>query len=226
MANTRKNSRTWLIIQYDDRPIDKNDTELIRRNKAYAKKHGYHYNFINTGYTNLPPYWRKVAIAKDLLETDLYKGIMWLDTDAVIFNMDISLDSVGDTAKHFFKATNSAGNKIFNAGVWTVKNTKQGKAIMKKWLELYDPSKWKHVGKNWSTEGEWAGDDYEQGAFAYRIVPLHGANINTVKEPFFQGVYPGEGHKGNDSKDVFVYHFYNWLKSRRAAFIKENPFPN
>ena len=217
---TRKNSRTWLIVQYDDRPPDEFDKEFIKRNKAYAKKHGYKYEFINTGYTDLPPYWRKVAIVKNFLDSDLYKGVMWLDTDAVIFNMNISLDSVGDSVKHFFKATNTGGNYIFNAGVWTVKNTRQGKQIMKNWLELYDASKWKHNGTKWSTDGAWAGDDYEQGSFAYKIDPQHKGNINTVKEELLQGVY----NHSNKSK-VFVYHFYNYLKPRRDKFLKENPFP-
>ena len=143
MAKTRKNSKTWLIVQYDDRPIDKFDSEFMRRNEAYAKKYGYKYKFVNKGYTDLPPYWRKVALVKKLLDTDQYKGILWLDTDAVIFNVNISLDSVGDKLKHFVKATNSSGNQIFNAGVWTVKGTDKGKKIMKKWMDMYDPSAWK-----------------------------------------------------------------------------------
>jgi len=221
MSNTRKASKSWLIVQYDDRPLNKNHTEFIRRNQIYAKKHGYYYTFINKGYTDLPPYWRKVAIVRDYLNTDKYKGIMWLDTDAVIFNMNISLDHVGDTTKHFFKATNSTGNQIFNAGVWTVKNTIAGKKIMEKWMELYDPSKWKQNGKSWSTDSNWAGEDYEQGAFAYKIVPRYNKNINTLNEPFLQGVYPKMGEKHHDN--VFVYHFYNVYKAREANFIRENP---
>jgi hypothetical protein len=217
---TRKNSKTWLIIQYDDRPIGKYDAEFMKRNRAYAKKHGYHYSFINSGYTNIPPYWRKVAIAKDMLETDKYKGVMWLDTDAVIFNMSIPLDSVGNSAKHFFKATNARGNHIFNAGVWTVKNTAQGKEIMRKWMALYDPSKWQHDGTRWINNGDWAGNDYEQGSFAYRIDPEHKGNINTVNESTFQGLY-----NNHNKSDVFVYHFYNIFKTRRAKFLKENPLP-
>jgi hypothetical protein len=217
---TRKKTKTWLIIQYDDRPTDNFDKEFMRRNQAYAKKHGYKYKFISKGYTNLPPYWRKVAIVKKLLDTDEYKGILWLDTDAVIYNQLISLDCVGDTLKHFIKAINSGGNQIFNAGVWSVKATDKGKKIMKKWMDMYDPSKWKHEGKAWTTEGAWAGDVYEQGSFAYKVVPEHRDNINTTDESFLQGVY-----QNNKNSDVFVYHFYNIFKSRREAFINENPFP-
>jgi hypothetical protein len=224
MTNTRKNSKKWLIIQYDDRPLDKNHKEFIRRNKIYAKTHGYIHIFIHQGYKHLPPYWRKVAIVKDYLDTDKYKGIMWLDTDAVVYNMNISLDHVGNSVKHFFKATNSAGNQIFNAGVWTVKNTLAGQKIMKKWMGLYDSSKWKKDGDSWSTKGNWAGKDYEQGAFAFKVVPEHKENINTLNEPFLQGLYQNKNGKGGHNKsDIFVYHFYNYFRSREDAFIRENP---
>jgi hypothetical protein len=224
MTHTRKASKTWLIVQYEDRPLDKNHTEFIRRNKIYAKKHGYAYIFLNKGYKHLPPYWRKVAIAKHYLDTDKYKGVMWLDSDAVIFNMNISLDRFDSSLKHFFKAINSGGNQIFNAGVWTVKNTPTGKKIMEKWMGHYDPSKWKQTGNSWSSNDEWAGQEYEQGSFAYKIVPEHKRNINTLNEPFLQGLYQNSDGKGGHNKsNVFVYHFYNHFRSREGDFIRENP---
>jgi hypothetical protein len=155
---------------------------------------------------------------------DKYKGVMWLDTDAVVYNMNISLDLIGNSVKHFFKATNSTGNQIFNAGVWTVKNTVAGKKIMEKWMGFYDPSKWKQTGNSWSTQSNWAGKEYEQGAFAFKVVPEHKENINTLNEPFLQGVYQNNtGKRRHDKNDIFVYHFYGNLKSHEDAFIRENP---
>jgi hypothetical protein len=56
MNNTRKNSKTWLIIQYDDRPLTELYNRLIDRNKYYCSKQGYIYKFITSEYENLPPY--------------------------------------------------------------------------------------------------------------------------------------------------------------------------
>lgn len=223
----------WLIVQYDDRPLSSDHQALMARNQAYCKKHNYEYKFLNTGYKDLPPYWRKTKIVKDLLETNNYEGILWLDTDATIYNMDITLESFAGTnnstnnskrnntrrnnskKKNFYKAINSAGNQIFNAGVWLVKNTKNGHKIMNTWMKQYKPSDWKYDGKSWHTDGPWAGITYEQGSFAFTVVPRYKNSIQTMNEQFLQGTSP----RG----DVFILHFYNHFKSRIPYFLRDNP---
>jgi hypothetical protein len=213
--NTKKNtSRPWAVVQYDNRPLSDIDKTLIARNKHYCSKYGYTHIFKNSGYDDLPPYWRKVKFVQDLLQSNKYKGIMWLDTDATVFNMKISLDSIEDITKHFYKAINIGGNQIFNAGVWIIRDTQKGRDIMNDWMALYNPNKWKHTGNNWSTNDDWAGKEYEQGSFAYKIVPKYNKNIKTVKEPFFQGT-------NSSRNDIFVLHFYNYHKDKRQDFINK-----
>ena len=226
MNNTRKNSKTWLIIQYDDRPLTELYNRLIDRNKYYCNKHGYIYKFISSGYENLPPYWRKVKIVLDYLNSDKYKGIMWLDTDATIFNFDIKLglfDSSNNT-KSFYKSINSVGNKIFNAGVWIVKNTIQGKQIMNDWMNLYDPNTWYKKNGAWHTNGYWADIDYEQGSFAFKVIPKYNNNIKTLNEPFLQGL----NKNGANAKagKIFVLYFYSNNKEKIEPFLKSHPLPN
>jgi hypothetical protein len=213
--NTKKNtSRPWAVVQYDDRTLTNIDKALMARNKYYCNKYGYTYIFIDSGYDDLPIYWRKVKVVQELLTSNKYKGVMWLDTDATVFNMKISLDSVEDITKHFYKAINIAGNQIFNAGVWIVRATQKGKDIMNAWMSLYNPKDWKASGKNWSTNAPWAGDAYEQGSFAYKIVPKYEKNIKTVDEPYFQGT-------NSSRNDIFVLHFYNYHKDKRQDFINK-----
>ena len=212
------NEKPWCVVQYDDRNISDNINQLMNRNKHYCNKYGYKYIFLSSGYEDIPPYWRKVQIVKDLINSDKYKGILWLDTDATIFNMDITLDNFNDPKKSFYSSTNSTGNQIFNAGVWIVYNNNKGKNILAKWMLKYNPAKWKKNNNKWSTASNWAGKNYEQGSFAYNIKPKFNSNIKTEPELTFQATNfrkPG----------VFILHFYNRYRSEIPEFLKYHTLP-
>ena len=213
---TRKSRKlTWAIIQYDDRPLSSDDKALMARNKYYCEKYGYEYIFLSTSKHNVPPYWQKVFIVKDYLNK--YKGILWLDSDATIFNMNIPLDTFSTHA--FSKSTNSAGNQIFNAGVWIVTNTPRGRRILNDWIHEYDKTAWKKEGEKWKTNNSWAGEKYEQGAFAYKIVPRYPKNIKTVNENVLQST-------NMNDPDTFILHFYNVNAEKIPAFLKKYPHPD
>lgn len=209
-------AKPWLIVQYDDRPLDPVDLQLIERNQIYARKHGYEHMLITSGYIDLPPYWRKVKVVMDLMGSGKYKGILWMDTDAVVANMDITLDSIQDMSKDFYKAINVGGNQIFNAGVWLVRDTARGLQIMKDWMGKYNAEDWRLVDGTWHTRGAWAGKTYEQGSFAYTVVPKHKKGIETVPVEMFQST-------DLKNPDVFIYHFYAGHKHKRAKFLRKHP---
>ena len=56
---------------------------------------------------------------------------------------------------------------LFNAGVWFVRNDFRGQFILDSWMSSYDAKHWffNKVSNEWTTDGSWAGDTYEQGAF-------------------------------------------------------------
>ena len=111
-----------------------------------------------------------------------WKTILNVDSDAVVHtspqafasaigNHDFLLsdDPSLDHRKLFLKL------KPFNAGVWAVRNTEKGSQIMSDWKESYDPTKWsKDDDGSWSCGMfcEWAGVNYEQGAF-WNIIDKH-----------------------------------------------------
>jgi len=215
---TRKNrgkKHPWAIVQYDDRILSKVDKGLMARNKAYCEKHRYEYIFISEGYETLPPYWRKTQLVKDLLGTDKYKGILWLDTDACIFDMDRKLSTL-ELAKYDFYFSKDLHGSKFCAGVWMVKNTRIGKEILRKWMEAYDPSAWHRKKGVWRTENTWAGPMYEQGAFENQILPEY---IEHMKE------YPHTMFQSTDWTDpeTFILHFYFKIKGARKKFLNANP---
>jgi len=214
----RGGSQKWAIVQYDDRKLKDVDKGLMNRNAHYAKKWAHDYIFTKDGYADIAPYWRKVFVVKDILAKGTYKGVLWLDTDATIYNMDTDLNSLVEEGKHFYKSADiTPGNKRFCAGVWFVLNTPVGKEIMSKWAEGYKGDKWKkNVTGKWQTNGEWAGQNYEQGSFMKTILPNYADSLKHYDENFLQALEP--------SPKAFILHFY-FTKDNRADFLKNHPLP-
>ena len=214
---TRKNRAKkypWAIVQYDDRVLSNIDLDLMARNREYCKKHRYQYIFISEGYDKIPPYWRKTHLVKDLLMTDKYKGILWLDTDACVFDMDRKLSTIELAKYDFYFSKDKHGSK-FCAGVWMVKNTLMGKEIMTKWMDSYDPESWWKKNGVWRTNNGWAGPMYEQGAFEKQILPEY---IKHMKE------YPHTMLQSIDwnNPETFILHFY-YIKASRKNFLNTYP---
>ena len=218
VGSTRKNKgkkHRWAVVQYDDRVLTEVELEFIYRNSVYCDKHGYDYIFVSEGYEKLPPYWRKTQLVKDLLMKDKYKGILWLDTDACIFDMDRKLSTLELANYDFYFSKDMHGSK-FCAGVWMVKNTRIGKEIMTKWMDAYDPESWRKKNGKWHTENTWAGPMYEQGAFEKQILPEY---IEHMKE------YPHTMFQSTDwtNPRTFILHFYFKIKDSCKKFLNANP---
>ena len=202
---------TWLMIQYDTRPLSDIDKEFVRRNKAYCQKHGYHYKIVNQDDGTLPPYWTKVKLVQDNLNN--YKGVMWLDTDAVVVS-DESIESMFPYDKHMMFSPDAplwALQSPFNAGVWMMRNTEQGHDIVKKWLDCYKPDQWQKNGSSWSSLGIWAGDTYEQGAFSSFVLPHVSELVHKVDWSIFQDI--------KKTNKAFSLHFSDNQKSMRQVFL-------
>ena len=191
---------------------------LMNRNKYYAKKWGHEHIFVDSGYEDVAPYWRKVFLVKDILESNKYKGVLWLDTDAAVYKMDIDLNTLLEEGKHFYKSRDATpGNKGFCAGVWFVLNSPTGKEIMSKWAGNYNPNVWKkNIFGRWKTKGEWAGPNYEQGSFIKHIIPAYKASLKEYHHTYLQALEPGN--------DTFILHFY-FTKDKRRNFLNRNPLP-
>jgi len=214
---TRRSRKKWLVLQYDNRTIDTEYEKLMKQNKDYAKAHGYDYKFISKGYTSISPYWRKVNIVKDLLPK--YKGILWMDTDAVVFNSRITLDSITNSSKMFFCSQDNykTTTNHFNAGVWIIKNTPEMNDLMEKWLELYDTKEWlKNSRENWHTTGNWSNATYEQGSFIETIQPAYKKHITKIPCNILQGCLEDI----NTVNEPFIIHFMVSLKQLIPAYIK------
>ena len=220
--NLKIDGSKYSIVQYDNREITENHKKFMEINKEYCKKHNYSYKFFNYKDETLPVYWLKVKIVKELLNTDEYEGILWLDTDAVIKNTDKTLDSFGDTNTAFIMSNDQYPmehddlNKYpFNAGCWIVKNNNNGKLILSDWLNTYNPNSWKKNDKgNLRTNTSYGGDEYEQGMFVNKILPKYKDNILILPWYIFHAFDVSQ------NKDIFILHFCSNKTIEENRYLK------
>jgi hypothetical protein len=201
----------FLVLQYDNR-LDAL-TPMMVQNRDYCSRHGYEYMFVNTPH-NMPPYWIKVWLAAKLLKG--YAGVLWLDSDACVYDASITLESLLAPKKSFYMAPDNAIWKgPFNAGVWLVLNTPTGRRIMREWIAMYDPTIWqrKPSGK-WITSGRWAGPAYEQGSFTEVLLPKYADAIRVFDWKFLQSTYANIVAKDR----IFTLHFAGVFGKEMALY--------
>jgi hypothetical protein len=221
--------QSWVILQYDNRKLDNNFEDLMKHNQDYAKKQGYEYVYKRTGYDYLPPYWAKVKIAQELIEEEIpgtntkrYKGVLWLDTDAVIIDQNKRLEHFLKPGKSFVASSDATpfpeeDKAPFNAGVWLVRNDQNGQEIIQEWMDKYDSNKWFLEKGKWATRGVWAGENYEQGAFSKHILHKYAKWISIIPWYIFQAESDGESAK------TFIIHFAGNLKQHIPDFLRTHP---
>lgn len=224
LNKTRKKEikeKPWAILQYDDRGIEEMYKKVVEVNKKYCKLHGYTYIY-RKDHFDLPPYWIKVKLSLDLLKTNKYKGILWMDTDAGIYDCKMTLEEfTKDTGKHFFISKDAWFDSKYkiNAGVWMVKNTAIGRNIMKAWFNKYNRDLWIKKDNKWTVDMRlpkirraWAiSESFEQGCFNQFIIPAYDDNIKIFPASILSHWIPSE-------KDgSFIGHFFKHIKTSWPA---------
>lgn len=209
----------FLVVQYDDRPLNKDMTALTKINKDYCEKHGYEYLFQTSSVHIICPFWKKVFILHDLLKTNKYKGILWLDSDAVIHTDKIRLEDLMEAGKSFYGAPdNKVWNSPFNAGVFFVLTNHAGMKIITEWISYYNRDDWyKNEEGIWCSSGEWADETYEQGSFIKFIQDKYKEDIKIFPWHFMQCFYT-DIHEFEGRK-IFTLHFAAVYKSEIHAYI-------
>tara|TARA_Y100000389_G_scaffold153040_1_gene153173 strand:- start:15476 stop:20974 length:5499 start_codon:yes stop_codon:yes gene_type:complete len=216
-----KNESKYLILQYDNRDLNDDYKSLSKINSEYCKKHNYEYIFMNEEF-DLPPWWIKVFIVNKYLQTNKYKGVLWLDTDACIFDDKIKLDNydIFSKEKSFFMSGDRKGwgTSIFNAGVFFVLNNETGKNIIKDWMSSYDKNVWyKDSDNNYKTDCKWSHPPaYEQGCFINKIFPVYEKHIHKFDWTYLQSFH----NDLNTNDNVFTFHFVYPLRSHIPEYLQ------
>jgi len=180
------------VLQFDNRPLqDLGLTPfLVQRNAAYAVRHGYSHHFITAAPFDLPVYWQKPALCQRALESG-YDAVLWLDTDAVVHDLDRPIEDLFEGGEAMVGAPdNPQWPQPFNAGVFAARGA-AGAQIMRRWTDLFADTAWERTPTAWICRGEWAGPDFEQGAFNQQLLePLRAngelrlADWRTLQSPF------------------------------------------
>jgi len=133
-----------VLVSYDE-GYKRMASYTVRDNiRKYCEMHGYglHIDYQEKFSNGKPSQWQKIRAARELLETNKYDWVFYLDTDCIIMNPDIKLESFIDdncsfiVPKHSIEAVDtptSEGNII--SSQFFVKNDKYGKDILDEiWL--------------------------------------------------------------------------------------------
>jgi hypothetical protein len=176
-----------LVLQIEDRSDDSFLNENMRLNKDICQKNNMQYKFLYKSQDNVPPYWAKVfEIDRILNDNTNVDYIFWIDSDAFFINFNKNRLTT-------FLTKNSEYSMIitkdpppwkmsFNAGSFIVKNDSYSREIFSYWKSLYNPDNWWIEDNKWKTDKPYAGNDYEQGAFATKILTnsQYSTHIKTV----------------------------------------------
>lgn len=174
-----------------------------------------------------PPYWIKVKLAYDLLQTQEYDYIGWIDSDVVMHDTNIRVESIFSVLgpDYFFvKSTdNDHWLNRFNAGVWFVKSCPQALDFFHDWLSSYPATSWKRLKQNkWicTTCTTYAnGPEYEQGAGTTLLESeKYKSAVLTLDWRILQG------YDLANVKDIaFTLHFSGDLKNFMYKYIHQIP---
>jgi len=133
-----------VLVSYDEGYKRMASYTVDKNIRKYCELHGYdlHIDYQEKFSNGKPAQWQKIRAARELLETGKYDWVFYLDTDCIIMNPDIKLESFVDdncsfiVPKHSIKAVDipiSEGNII--SSQFFVKNDKNGMDILDEiWL--------------------------------------------------------------------------------------------
>ncbi|MFN0248638.1 MAG: hypothetical protein ACKV2T_17240 [Kofleriaceae bacterium] len=163
------------VVSYDNRAARHVDMGW-EINTAYCTHHGYRFETHRTYERDVPPWWVKVFLLNDYVRQAQSKDewFLWLDSDSFLRREHLPIAALLASVPascHFIGGNDPLGRDgNVNTGVFAVRATDVGRAIMNAWVECFEPTVWFLQDGVWSTPGPWAGPAYEQGAFNRQIL--------------------------------------------------------
>lgn len=146
---------------------------------------------------NRPASWYKISLLINEIDSNQFDYIMWVDSDAIIYNQNFDLRSLLRADKDFYL---SKDLNNFNCGVFIIKCSDFSKSILEKIDSMSE-----YVNHIW----------WEQGAF----IELFESNFNNIQDKVqivdqnilnaydYRFYGESEFHLGQYNKNSFVVHF-------------------
>lgn len=122
------------IITFENRK-DFEYIDLHNKNiTEYCKKWNYNYLFYDQCVHNV--YWCKMYFILDALKSGKYDYVVWLDSDTIIKNPNISMDLIVNKYSSDIFVTLNNGFSAFCAGVFIIKNSAIGISYIEECINL------------------------------------------------------------------------------------------
>jgi len=185
-----------LVFMSDNRPIDSNihtanyNSLVAYINKAYCNKHGYDFVYIQPYYKNPElltldvckdsngkfrhASWAKLLATQHCYNTMSYDYVVYIDSDCIFKNFDISLESVITNPIYkdinIIYASNLPWHQLPCAGFFIMKVNNETKKFIESWynynLPLYESIEWKNTvamatkycAYDWKPDTHWEQD--------------------------------------------------------------------
>lgn len=183
-------------------------------NESYCREHGYTFVVLTKGYEDIPPWWRKVFLLRDLMnQYPWVHYFMWMDSDAAFVKQRYI--PVGLLFEENNKAIHAGIDPLpeqmglLNAGVFAIRNCAVGRKFVKEWASRYLPETWCNTLQtpkctfsldlgSWKTSGGWGQETFEQGVL----------NDLVKQEPYRSHFVAYEPH------------FFSELDPRKVSFVQ------
>jgi hypothetical protein len=200
------------IVTFEDR----NDEYIDLHNKnikLYCDKWNCEYIHATKNTNGTSAYWFKVFLVQELLLTDKYDYVFWMDSDAVInnFNIDLGKDILHLYDSDIFIAPDNARYDVSNSGLFIIRNSEMGKKFLEDWTNSYLPMCEQENGK---LAGKWAMSCYEQGIMNKLIEEKYWKYTTLLDKEVFH-------NKNQCNSNVFITHYYASNKYQRAQCFRK-----
>jgi len=132
------NRNKILVVQfYTDNVAYGPYSEAI--NSKYCEEKGYTYfceknsTKIRTSLEDRSPHWYKIKLIREILNTDIFNYILFLDADAIISDFNQEIEDFIDDEFNMVFAEDIGHHSSMNTGVFLVKNSEWSKNFLDTW---------------------------------------------------------------------------------------------
>ena len=190
------------IITFENRK-DSEYIDLHNKNvSAYCDKWKYTYLFYDQCVHNI--YWCKMYLVLDALKSGNYDYVMWMDSDSIIKNPNISIDSIVNKYSSDIFVNIDNGDTVYCAGIFIIKNSPIGIKYIEDCIKQNTE---KCLTTNNKLKGLWAGLCYEQGVMNQLIFDKYYNNTTCLPQYLVYNIGIDETLKSCDI-DTFILHLY------------------
>ena len=202
------------IVTFENRKGDEYIESHNKNIKSYCEKWNYDYLFYDICIHNV--YWCKMHYVLDALKSGKYDYVVWMDSDTIIKNLNISMDLiVNKYSSDIFVSID--GGTAFCAGVFIIKNSLIGISYIEDCIN--SQQKDCIIKSENKLKGFWAGMCYEQGVMNTLIFDKYFKYTTCLPSHIIYNGYISETNELCDV-DTFILHLYISNNDLRAKCFR------